>query len=727
MGEATLGGNAAETREAIAERFGISPLELLRSLQRAWLFIVICGAVLGAAGYAYTVSSIPKRYTTSATISVQQPQVAIPALQGALSGDSMSDPMPLVRSEVQILTSRALIQKVANRLHLDQDPEFNSTLRPLAGMELFKQKISAALPTAIADPLISLGLLPDASQVPSKPAESVIQEGVVGAVLGRLSVLNDNRSLIIVVQFTALEPDTAAKIINTLLDEYVQDRVQGRASVNQNANSELTQRVNSMRAEIEALEAKITGVREKYNLVQTRAGSVGQQQLEDLSGALTRASSERAQAVANYQRAVILAKNGGATGDDTTVMASSAITSLRDHESTVQRRIAELSTTQGPGYPQLIAARAELASVRAALAAEARRVVTSLGAQADVATAREAEIKRQLEVSQRDAGGLAAVQSELAQLEKDADSRRSIYQTLLQGEAQTAAKIGTVNDTSVRVVSSAVPPAYPSGPKPKMAGVLGLISGCAIGSFLVLVRDRRDRGFLTADAIAQSLQITPLQVLTRRRGRHFFARRVLADASGPEAVALRSLRTRLRFQGRTGAPRSILFVSSVVGEDSADVAAAFARVSAIDGLRVLLLEGDLQTPSLAPHLGVPASNGLVDALQEGNLWQEHVGHDDATKLDTLLVATTPWNAPQLLDSMQLQNLVAEARDSYNLIVMTAHAMGSGTHTMVVANLVDMVVLVVGAKKARRENVRQSVQTLSSTVKKRPVVVFTQGG
>lgn len=727
MGEATLGGNAAETREAIAERFGISPLELLRSLQRAWLFIVICGALLGAAGYAYTVSSIPKRYTTSATISVQQPQVVIPALQGALSGDNMSDPMPLVRSEVQILTSRALIQKVANRLHLDQDPEFNSTLRPLAGMELFKRKISAALPTMIADPLISLGLLPDASQVPSKPAESVIQEGVVGSVLGHLSVLNDNRSLIIVVQFTALEPDTAANIINTLLDEYVQDRVQGRASVNQNANSELTQRVNSMRAEIETLEAKITGVREKYNLVQTRAGSVGQQQLEDLSAALTRASSERAQAVANYQRAVTLAKNGGATGDDTTVMASGAITSLRDHESTVQRRIAELSTTQGPGYPQLIAARAELASVRAALAAEARRVVTSLGAQADVATAREAEIKRQLEVSQRDAGGLAAVQSELAQLEKDADSRRSIYQTLLQGEAQTAAKIGTANDTSVRVVSPAVPPAYPSGPKPKMAGVLGLISGCAIGSFLVLVRDRRDRGFLTADAVAQSLQITPLQVLTRRRGQHFFARRVLADASGPEAVALRSLRTRLRFQGRTGAPRSILFVSSVVGEDSADVAAAFARVSAIDGLRVLLLEGDLQTPSLAQHLGMPASNGLVDALQEGNLWQEHLGQDDATKLDTLLVATTPWNAPQLLDSMQLQNLVAEARDSYNLIVMTAHAMGGGTHTMVVANLVDMVVLVVGAKKARRENVRQSVHTLSSTVKKRPVVVFTQGG
>ncbi|MGI4798697.1 MAG: hypothetical protein ACRYG8_32580, partial [Janthinobacterium lividum] len=276
-------------------------------------------------------------------------------------------------------------------------------------------------------------------------------------------------------------------------------------------------------------------------------------------------------------------------------------------------------------------------------------------------------------------------------------------------------------------VSPAVPPAYPSGPKPKMAGVLGLISGCAIGSFLVLVRDRRDRGFLTADAVAQSLQITPLQVLTRRRGQHFFARRVLADASGPEAVALRSLRTRLRFQGRTGAPRSILFVSSVVGEDSADVAAAFARVSAIDGLRVLLLEGDLQTPSLAQHLGMPASNGLVDALQEGNLWQEHLGQDDATKLDTLLVATTPWNAPQLLDSMQLQNLVAEARDSYNLIVMTAHAMGGGTHTMVVANLVDMVVLVVGAKKARRENVRQSVHTLSSTVKKRPVVVFTQGG
>ena len=727
MSEATLGGDAVETRQSIADQLGISPLQLLRALKRAWPFILICGLLLGTAGYVYTVTSIPKRYTTSATISVQQPQVAIPALQGALSGDTMSDPMPLVRSEVQILTSRALIQKVADQLNLKQDPEFNAALRPPTATELFKRDLSARLPDAIGQPLISAGLLPDTTKTPEPIPESVIQENVVGSVLGHLSILNDNRSLIIVVQFTALEPDTAARVINTLLKQYVQDRVQGRASANGDANSELAQRVKTTRAEIDALEAKITAVREKYNLVQTRAGSVGQQQLEDLSAALTRASSDRAQAVANYQRAVTLARTGGVPSDNATVQSSSTIGALRDREATAERRIAELSTTLGPNHPQLHAAQAELASVRAALTAEAQRVVATLGAQADVSAAREAEVKRQLDDAQKSAGGLAAVQSELGQLEKDADSRRAIYQTLLQGEAQTASKTVGTSDTGVRVVSMAVPPAYPSGPRPKMAGALGLLSGCAFGGLVVLARDRRDRGFLAADGVAQTVGVTPLAVLTRRGGRQTFAERVIADANGPEAEALRSLRTRLRFQGRTASPRSVLFVSSVVGEDSAGIAAAFARVAAIDGLRVLLLEGDLQAPSLARQLGTPASNGLVDALQEGQLWQEHVGRDGPTRLDTLLAAAAPRNAAQLLDSMQLRNLVADARDDYNLIVMTAHPVGAGAHTIVVASLVETVILVVGAKQARREDVRQSVQTLSAATKKRPVIAFTRAG
>ena len=71
--------------------------------------------------------------------------------------------------------------------------------------------------------------------------------------------------------------------------------------------------------------------------------------------------------------------------------------------------------------------------------------------------------------------------------------------------------------------------------------------------------------------------------------------------------------------------------------------------------------------------------------------------------------------------MQLQNLIAEARDEYNLVVMDSQPIGSATQSMVLAHIVDAVVLVVGAKRSKRAAVRESMHTLAVASRK-PVVV-----
>ncbi len=721
MSELALLDERFEKSQPAVEDSSFSPLQLLGMLRRNWPLILLFGLVFGAAGYAYTVTAVPKRYTTAGTLSIDMERYAVPALQGALSGESMSDPMPVVRSEVQILMSRALLQEVADELNLVADPEFNETLRPPSAQEVLKRTIAGALPLAIAQPLFDTGLLPDVTKPEGPVPDAVVRDGVIGSLLHSLSIINDNRSTIVVVQFTAADPKTAAVVVNSVIKHYMDDKSRSRASANTEANSELSRRVVDARKEIEALERKIADTREKYNLVQTRAGSVGQQQLEDLSSALTRASADRAQAVANYQRAAAVARTGAVSTDNAAVLGSGTISTLRDREAAADRRVAQLATTLGTGHPQFKSAQAELSSLRGALAAEAQRVLISLGAQADSAKAREADLQRQLEISQKNAGGLAAVQSELQQFERDADARRNVLQTLLQGEAQTASRKNGPEQSGVRLVSMAVPPAFPSSPKPKIAGLLGMMSGFAFGGLLSLAWGRRDSSFTKPDEIKKATGLTPLATVPRPPGKLSLAERVAADSGGPEAEALRALRTRLRFSGRSSVPRSVLFVSSGPAEGAADITAAFARVAAIDGLRVLLLEGDLREPSLAQILKVPPSNGLVETLQGREHWQEQVQQDSRTTLDHMLVAGAHPAANQLLDSMQLQNLVAEARDEYNLVVMDGQPIGSATQTMVLANIVDTVVLVVGAKRAKRAAVREAIRMLTAASRK-PVVM-----
>jgi len=135
----------------------------------------------------------------------------------------------------------------------------------------------------------------------------------------------------------------------------------------------------------------------------------------------------------------------------------------------------------------------------------------------------------------------------------------------------------------------------------------------------------------------------------------------------------------------------------------------------------LLLEGDLREPSLARILGLPPSNGLIETLQGREHWQDQVQQDQQTSLDHLLTANAQPAANQLLDSMQLQNLIAEARDEYNLVVMNSQPIGNATQTMVLANIIDTVVLVVGAKRAKRIEVRDAIRMLAAA-SRRPVVM-----
>lgn len=704
------------------ENEGLSPRQVAGLLRRNWLLILPLGIVLAAGAYVVSKVALTPRFTAEATVAVEMRGFAIPELQGVLSSQAMSDPMPLVRSETQILQSRALIQAVVQELNLTADPEFNAALRGPSLKQRWGGALRDWLPASISTILVDNNILPPVDSPP--PTPDVTMENVVGAVLNGLGITNDNRSFVINVDFTSEQPELAAKVVNQLIARYMAGKVDERTTANREANAALEKRVEEVHQDVDRLEQKMRETREKYSVVQLRAGSVGQQELEDLSSALIRASSDRAQLEANFQRAAVLVRAGGAGIDNSDALSSAIVGTLRDREATAERRVAQLGSTLGPGHPGRIAAEAELASARSAVATEARRAMAGLGAQAAAARQHEADLRAQLSKAEEEAGTVSAVQSELGQLEKDADARRALYQTLIQAAEQTQTNKGGPEQSGARVVSLAVPPAYPSSPRPKLAAALGLLSGFAFGGLLSMVFRRKETTYLGAADVTSDTGLRVLAEMVRPRGRQpSLATRVVNGSAGAEAEALRLLRGRLRMTGNGGVPRSVLFVGSTAEEEGAGMAAAFARVAALDGLRVLLVEGDLQTPELARLLGVRASRGIVETLNGHDHWPENVIRDDATSMDLLLVTSPQPAASQLLETMQLQSLMAEAREEYNLVVLNGHPVTQALHSVTLANIVDTVILVVSAGQTRREQVRASVAAIAAAARRPPVVAL----
>lgn len=355
-------------------------------------------------------------------------------------------------------------------------------------------------------------------------------------------------------------------------------------------------------------------------------------------------------------------------------------------------------------------------------------MVTALGAQVQGAREREADLRRQLSEVQAKASNLATVQAELTQLEKDADARRTLYATLLQRAVQTQTDKQELEPVGASIVNLAEPPISPSSPRPKMAAAIGMLSGIAFGGFISLLRRRDREPYTESDEIAADTGLAVLAAVPRSTLRSRFGSLpfvVASDGSGAAAEALRLLRSKLRFVGRGSVPRTILFVSSELGEGASSVAAAFARLAALDGMHVLLLDSDLNNPSAAGLLGIPPSNGFISTLLGNEHWRDATVRDVYSALECLLSSSKQEDGNQLLETTQLQNLLADARDEYSFVVLDAQPVSLGAQAMVLAHAVDIVVIVVGAGMTSRGSVRHAIDAISGAARKPPVIVLNK--
>lgn len=278
--------------------------QVVRLFRRNIASILLCAVLAAAAAFGLAKLS-PQRYTAAATIAIDEQTFAIPELEGALQSQARQDPMPQVRTEVQALTSRQLLQSVIDELGLARLSEFNPDLRPPTPLRRLRQLVEQAVP-ALAAPPAPLG----------GGAEAVQAE-----VLRALVVSQDNRSLVIGVSFTAEDPALASGFVNALIKTYLAVRSQRRVSTNQGANVEMLQRVSEVRAGLSGLEQRMHDLRSQGEVVSLRAGSIGQQQVEELASAAVRASLARAQLEAQFQP------------------GSAAVTMARAREANAQRQL----------------------------------------------------------------------------------------------------------------------------------------------------------------------------------------------------------------------------------------------------------------------------------------------------------------------------------------------------------------------------------------------------
>jgi len=190
---------------------------------------------------------------------------------------------------------------------------------------------------------------------------------------------------------------------------------------------------------------------------------------------------------------------------------------------------------------------------------------------------------------------------------------------------------------------------------------------------------------------------------------------IMADAQCSEAESFRTLRTALSLLGgaKKQELKTVLFTSALPEEGKTFCSLNYALSLAQQGLRTLIIDCDLRRPTVEQTL--TRSNqracGVTDYLTRRKSFD---AIHRATEFEDLTLIPGGSEGPkraELLARIGIDNLVEEALQHFDRVVVDSAPIHAGSDTLLILNQVQAVVMVVRAGKTPKNAVLRAAQLL----------------
>ncbi|MER8376482.1 polysaccharide biosynthesis tyrosine autokinase [Mesorhizobium sp. M1338] len=683
--------------------------EVLRFYGRRWKLIAVVAAALTIAAVAVA-TNISSAFTSTAKLLLEQPSaspISTDSPASALTSDSS-----FIDSQVSVLTSSTLLERVVRDAHLLDDPEFISDEEP---------SLTDNIRARVADWLKVFGTTEPIEHQPVTALPD-LSSRAVSRLQDMIEVWREGRSYVIDIAVTSGDPEKAALIANAVAEGYAEDQLQVRYHHAGRASKWLTERIAALQTQLKNAEDAVEEFKTKNNLVSTRAGTLTEQQLSELNLQLIGSRTELAEKRAQFEQAQKLLASGGDLESIPQVLGSEVIKALRTQHAEVTRREADLVSHYGARHPEVSKVQAERRDVEFQISSEVKRIVGNLANELEVAETREAALAYSL----GQATGQTAADNQIAiqvrELERIANANKALYEAFLS-RAKMADEEKTFSDSGVRIISVASVSETPSYPPKKVIILFGLIVGLGLGTGGALARELLNAGFATTGQAEKDLGLPILASVPKLsepkmpaiRGQHSTQPALfrLEPRSG-YSEAIRSLRHALLDDVDQGRAPVIQITSAVAGEGKTTTAINLAISAASAGYRVLIVDADLRRSGLTKHFCMSDLPGLVDLVTDLRHLPSMVRFDDATATYVLPAGKGTLNPSDLLGSSRMARFLGSARRSFDLVIVDSPPICLMADAPVLAKHADLVALVVKWNSTPREAVADALRRLNGT-------------
>jgi capsular exopolysaccharide synthesis family protein len=679
------------------------PSEDMIDLHHLWGIIrrranVILGAtILGTVLAAIFIFQLTPRYTAEATVMLEtrkNQMVDFTSLMAGLTGDQS-----VVRSEMEILKSRALADKVAEKLDIDNWPEFNPSLRKPGFFEALLSPFAWA-----ANAVRSLTTSSSAAALNSEARTRDRKAAEVSLLMNRMEITNDGRSYLIKIHAQSTNRDAAALIANTFVDFYLLDQIEAKFDEVKRATGWLNDQLDQLREKVRDSEHAVEVYKDQNNLTQTTKGTtLSEQQLSELNSQLILATADRAQ----KESSLAQIRSGA---ESAAVMNSPLVEKLRADEADLRHKKAELSNRYQPSHPTMVNLQSQIDDIKRKIDEESSKTVRSLQGDVAAARAKETSLRDQLASLQKSTNQEGRLDVQLRELQREADANKLLYENFLTKFKQTSTE-EDIQQADARLVSSALPPRIPSFPKKTVLIGFSFLVSLLIGAAAAFILERLDNGFRNAEQVEKMLGVSTLGLVPGIVRQELPQDVVVKRPTSQYSEAIRSIRTALRYSDVDNPPKVVLITSSLSGEGKTVFATSLARSVARSGGKALLIDCDLRRPSISQLLNVDGDPGVLDIFAENANADALIRVDEDSGMHYIPSKGGTANPQDLLSSQQMRAFLERMRARYDLIVLDAPPVLAVSDPIILSHFVDTTIYLVRWEATPRPIVTGAVKML----------------
>ena len=425
---------------------------ILRARWKFALFVFACVVFLTAA----VTLLMPRIYSATASVVVEvkaDPVASMAYPQQLLASD--------IATQVDIIGSRRVAERVVKDLKLDQAPDFK---------RLWER---------------------DGSR-------GELTEWLSDYLLKQLVIAPSKESNVIQLSMKWPDPKTSAALANALARAYIETNIDLKVDSAKQYASLFDEQAARLRADLEAKQKKLSDYQNTTGIIATDEKLDSENaRLAELTTQLVQVQTQRQQSQSRQRQA------SGDAESLPEVLQSPVIANLKAELARAEARRRDIGQTLGKNYPDYKDVEAEIAGLRDRIGQEAARIAASLGNTAQGDVRRENDIKAELEAQKQRILDLRHQRDQVMDLQNDVTTAQHNLDAVTTRLAQSSLE-SQARQTNIAMLAPALEPLQPSSPRFLLNMLLALVVGIVVGIGAALLSEMSDR------RVRQSDEMVPL-------------------------------------------------------------------------------------------------------------------------------------------------------------------------------------------------------------------------